>query len=467
MKKGLFVAFLIGKTLLCSNASAQGNNTGKWVTNVAQKQFLHHEKLQLEFKPRNTDGGATIVVDSSKNYQFVDGFGFCLTGSSAFVINQLPDEQRTKLLKELFGNGADDIGVSYIRLTIGASDLSPSVYTYDDMPSGETDKALSKFSLGPDQKLIVPLVKEILKINPRLKILASPWSAPAWMKDNYSLKGGSLAPAYYPNYTGYLLKYIQAMATNGIKIDAITLQNEPLCTTNNPSMKMTAEEQAKLIKSYVGPTFAQQNITTKIIIYDHNCDNVEYPKTLLSDPEARKYVAGTAFHLYAGQISALSDLHSFAPDKNVYFTEQYTDAKGDFTGDLKWHTKNLIIGAMRNFSRNVIEWNLASDSKWGPHTNDGGCSVCKGALTIEGAKITRNVPYYVIAHASKFVPVGSKRCWSSNSGDINTVAFKTPEGKMVLIVENDGGNNQTIKIQFAGNVTQENIQPNSVATFVW
>jgi len=237
-------------------------------------------------------------------------------------------------------------------------------------------------------------------------------------------------------YARYFVKYIQQMKDNGITIDAVTPQNEPLNPGNNPSLVMTAQEETNFIKNNLGPAFQSAGITTKIIAYDHNCDHPEYPLAILNDPAANAFVNGSAFHLYAGNISALSQVHNAYPDKAVYFTEQWTSSTGDFGGDLKWHLKNVIIGSMRNWSRVALEWNLANDPSYNPHT-PGGCTQCKGALTI-GTSVTRNVGYYIVAHASKFVPAGSVRIGSNNTATLQNVAFKTPAGKKVLIVENDG-----------------------------
>jgi glucosylceramidase len=229
---------------------------------------------------------------------------------------------------------------------------------------------------------------------------------------------------------------------------------------------MTAEQQRDFIKNDLGPAFQAANITTRIITYDHNCDKPEYPLTILNDPAAKAFVDGSAFHLYAGNISALSTVHNAHPDKNVYFTEQWTSSTGSFDGDLKWHLKNVIIGSMRNWSRNALEWNLANDPGFGPHT-DGGCTQCKGALTISGNTFTKNVSYYIIAHASKFVPAGSVRISSNNSGSLNSVAFETPEKKKVLIVLNDGATTSNFNIKFKDKWTTVALEAGSVATFVW
>lgn len=255
------------------------------------------------------------------------------------------------------------------------------------------------------------------------------------------------------------------MKAEGIVLDAITIQNEPLHGGNNPSMVMTAAQQATFIKNNLGPAFKNASIATKIILYDHNCDKPEYPIEILNDPEARQYVDGSAFHLYGGDISALSTVHNAFPSKNVYFTEQWTSSDGGFDGDLKWHVKNVIIGSMRNWSRVALEWNLANDAVYGPHT-EGGCTMCKGALTINGNSVSRNVAYYIIAHASKFVPAGSVRISSNVSGNINTVAFLTPTGKKVLIVENDGAA-VTFNIKFKNKWIVSSLAAGAVGTYVW
>jgi glucosylceramidase len=248
-------------------------------------------------------------------------------------------------------------------------------------------------------------------------------------------------------------------------IDAITPQNEPLHGGNNPSMLMTAAEQATFIKNHLGPALRAANLQTKIIIYDHNADRPDYPLTILDDAAARQFVDGSAFHLYGGDISALSTVRAAYPAKNIYFTEQYTAANGDFGGDLKWHLKNVIIGSLRNWSRVALEWNLASDPTYSIHT-PGGCDVCKGGITIVSG-VTRNVGYYIIAHASKFIPPNSQRVASNIQGSLYNVAFKRPDGKKVLLVENDGNTTQTFNINFHGRRVTATLEGGAVGTFVW
>ncbi len=435
-----------------------------WLTNADKSALFQKQNVSLLFS-QVSNGKPTIIVDTTQIFQSIDGFGFCLTDGSAFLIYRLPADQRADLLHELFDTDSTSIGISYLRVTIGASDLSRNVFSYDDLPAGQTDTTLKYFDLGPDKYDLIPLLKEILAINPDIKILGSPWSAPVWMKTNNSSKGGSLNPKYYDVYAQYFVKYIQAMAANGIHIDAITPQNEPLNPSNNPSMVMQAQEEADFIKNDLGPAFKAAGLDTKIIIYDHNCDRPDYPLAILADPDARQYVDGSAFHLYAGSISALTQVHNAYPDKNVYFTEQWTGGPGNFGPDLDWAVKNLIIGATRNWSKNVLEWNLASDPNYEPHTQ-GGCSTCMGAVTI-GSTITRNESYYIIASAAKFVRPGSHRVGSNIAGNLQDVAFKTPEGKKVLIVLNDGSAPQQFNIQFAGKAVTTSLDAGAVGTYVW
>lgn len=442
------------------------NEIDFWLTKADQSVKLLKQSSVLAFGT-TYNIYANIEVDDSQTFQTIDGFGFTLTGGSAEVINQLSAAKKQELLQELFGSASNSISISYLRISIAASDLNSTPFSYDDMPTGQTDVNLTSFSLAPDMTNLIPLLKEILVINPNIKIMATPWSPPVWMKDNNSSIGGSLQPQYYGIYAQYFVKYIQKMKAEGITIDAVCPQNEPLHPGNNPSMLMLAAQQATFIKNNLGPAFQTAGINTKIIIYDHNCDRPDYPLAILNDAAANPYIDGSAFHLYAGDISALSTVHNSFPNKNVYFTEQWTSSDGNFGGDLKWHSKNVVIGSMRNWSKVALEWNLANNASFGPHT-PGGCTQCKGALTINSSEnFDRNVAYYIIAHASKFVPTGSVRIASNLSGNLSNAAFKTPSGKIVLIVENDGTVTELFNIKYNGRWITTSLESGSVGTYIW
>ncbi len=435
-----------------------------WITSPDQVNLLYSKTI--DFAQGKDDRFSVIQIDTAQTYQSVDGFGYTLTGGSAWLINKMGASEKAALLKELFGNDDKSIGISYLRISIGASDLDATVFSYDDLPAGQTDPDLLHFNLAKDTLDLIPLLKEILAINPNIKIMGSPWSAPVWMKTSGSSVGGNLQTQFYGTYAAYFAKYIQAMQAYGIKIDAVTPQNEPQHGGNNPSMVMSAAQQADFVKNHLGPAFQAAGITTKIIIWDHNCDNPGYPITILNDAAAKQYIDGSAFHLYGGDISALSQVHDAHPDKNLYFTEQWTSATGDFEEDMKWHIKNVVIGSMRNWSRIALEWNLANDPAFNPHT-PGGCSQCKGALTIDGSAFTRNVSYYIVAHASKFVQPGSVRLGSNFSGQLPNVAFRTPEGKTVLLVLNESADLQSFNISAGGKWIVASLQGGTVGTFVW
>ncbi|WP_342085954.1 glycoside hydrolase family 30 protein [Dyadobacter sp. OTU695] len=470
---------LLGICLLTSlMAPGQSQKVGFWLTNP-DKSALFQQQPSLRFWKMSKNAPpveSTVVhMNPRRKYQVIDGFGFTLTGGSAQHLIGMSPAARTALLKELFSTAGNGIGMAYLRVSIGASDLNEKVFSYNDLPQDQTDPEMQHFDLGPDRKDVIPVLKEILAINPKLKILGSPWSPPVWMKDNGDTRGGSLKPEWYDAYARYLVRYVQDMKKEGIRIDAITVQNEPLHPGNNPSLLMLAKDQAIFVKNHLGPAFEKAGIDTKIILYDHNADKPEYPISILDDPDAKKYIDGSAFHLYGGTIDALSKVHDAHPDKNLYFTEQWMGAPGDFAKDFPNHIKNLTIGATRNWAKTVLEWNLTSNPQNRPFTDRGGCDRCLGGITIDGDKVTRNAAYYVVAHASKFVRPGSVRIPSETNVTIGrpadeklpNVAFLTPNGKKVLIVLNDSDAEKKFTIQDGALVTNVSLKAGAVGTFVW
>jgi glucosylceramidase len=450
-----------------------------WLTNPDRSTLLAEQSPKLAFT-KEVPTGQIIDVDSAKTYQTIDGFGFALTGGSAMLLHHMDAAKRAALLHNLFTTEGDGIGVSYLRLTVGSSDMNDHVYSYDDLPqstsdsSPQTDPDMQHFSLAPDQTDVIPVLKEILAINPKIKILASPWSAPLWMKTTGKAQGGVLLPEYFPAYAKYFVKYVQGMKAEGIDIDALTIQNEPLNEKNTPSMVMLESEQDDFIAHDLGPAFQQAGIQTKILLYDHNLDHPAYVTSILKDPDANKYIDGSAWHLYGGKVEAMTQVHDAFPAKNIYFTEQsINDRTGATSMNVAHPVARVMIGVTRNWSRNVLLWNLAADPNAGPHTNNGGCPFCYGALTIDGDTVTRLVAYYVLGHASKFVPPGSVRIDSnspvgnSNMETLPNVAFKTPEGKTVLIVSNPGDTPQNFAVRYKGKAFSTSLGAGAVGTYVW
>jgi glucosylceramidase len=462
------VAWLLPLALLIlshgSLTAQQGSDAWEWLTTADRSALLAEQKDALPFSsPANS--APTIDVNDMQQYQSMDGFGFALTGGSAQLLMRMDPGPRAALLKDLFDPAGT--AVSYIRITIGASDMNERVYSYDDLGKGETDVDLARFTLGPDRADVIPVLKQILAINPAIKILGSPWSAPAWMKTNDRVKGGHLKPEYYGAYAAYFVKYIQQMKAEGIPITAVTVQNEPLNPKNTPSMAMFAEEQDTFIAKHLGPAFQSAGITTRILLYDHNPDVLSYALSILKDPAASKYVDGTAFHLYGGTASAMTEVHTAYPNKNLYMTEQSISSGPNEPLPIAAAISDVVIAATRNWSRNVLLWNLAADPNNGPHTNDGGCTGCQGAITLDGSHATRNVAYYAIAHFSQFVPPGSVRVGATELEQLASVAFLTPGGKIVLVVSNTANFPRTFNVKYHGRWFTTTLPEESAGTYVW
>jgi glucosylceramidase len=449
-----------------SSSAQQQRDARLWLTTADRSSLFALQTPPLQFSD-SRDALPIVDVNDMEQYQSIDGFGLALTGGSAQLLMRMEPAQRTSLLKELFATQGNDIGISYLRVSIGASDMNDHVFSYDDLPAGETDVDLAKFSLGPDRADVIPVLKEILAIDPQIAILGSPWSAPAWMKTNDNSKGGNLKPEYYGAYAQYLVKYVQGMKAEGITIDSITVENEPLNPKNTPSMVVFAPEEDTFIAKYLGPAFQKAEIHTKILLYDHNPDVPSYPLSILADPGASNYVAGTAFHLYGGEASTLKNVHDAYPNKNLYMTEQWIGERPGGAFGIAAAVGRVLIGATQNWSRNVLLWNLAADQNYGPHTDNGGCKMCQGALTLDGNIATRNLTYYALAHFSKFVRPGSVRVGSNDLEQLSNVAFLTPDGKIVLVVSNTGNFSKTFDVRYHGRSFTTTLPEESVGTYVW
>jgi glucosylceramidase len=426
----------------------------------------------------------TIEVDDSRTFQPIEGFGFALTGGSAYLLAGMPAAERANLLQELFGLTDASVGLSCLRVSIGASDLGRKDFSYWGLRRGTANPDLGRFNLSAGDREVVPMLQEILRINPAVKIIASPWSAPPWMKSNGSYVAGRLKPEFYSEYARYFVKYVEAMREDGIHVSAVTPQNEPHNPKNEPSMEMSATEQADFIKGHLGPELRKGAPGTEILCWDHNCDEPGFPLTVLGDAEARAYTAGVAWHLYNGSPEAMSKVRAHYPDKKVYFTEQWVSAQDDFMGALRWHTKNIVIGSLRNWSRTALEWNLASDPRYSLHTRRGAVGAL-GGITIGatvkhrrgvagapdgvtiGATITRNPGYYLMAHSARFIRPGSVRVHSSEVDQLPNVTCRTPESRMVMVVMNDGDGPRRFRIQHQGASATLELGAGDIATLRW
>lgn len=419
-------------------ASAQSGTYEAWATNSSKRM----EYQQIKELESSTRASVRITLNPEQTYQKIDGFGWMLNQGSAKLLMQLPADTRRATLEELFG--ADGLHASMVRVAIGACDLSESDYTYAD----SKDETLSNFAIAQqDLTTVVPILQEIRTINPDIKVLACSWTAPTWMKENTawynSYVDGSLKTDYYDLYAYYFVKYLDAMAAWGIPVWGISVQNEPLNDHNDPSMVWTKEQMYKFIAGKLGSKLKESGYSdVRIIAYDHNCDVTDFPIYVATS----KYVYGTAFHLYAGDISALSTVYN-STGKPVLFTEQYTGKDGDFSGDLGWHVQNVVLGSLQNMSTTALEWNLCSDPNYSIHTS-GGCTTCKGALTINGSNLTaRNVSYYIIGHASRVMDADARRIEATTSAsNIKYAATQNPDGSIGVVIYNDGNQGRMIAI---------------------
>lgn len=456
--------------------SVQANEpVSVWLTTGDQSKLLA-QQASVSFAASSAAASTTITIDDATTYQTIDGFGASMTGSAAYNFNQrLNASQRDALFTDLFAGSG--IRLTFLRHSIGASDFSAyGDYTYDDRPSGQTDVGLTSFSLGSDLTDVVPMLKAARAKNGNIKILGSPWSAPAWMKETANLRNGYyLSTAYYDAYARYFVKYVQAYAAQGIPIYAVTLQNEPGNTAAYMSMRMDPGNQAAFLKNNIGPAFQNAGLSTKLIAYDHNWDNKtptinNYVQSIFADASAASYAAGSAWHGYSptSDIPNMTAVHNAYPSKDIWFTEITGSVGSSFAGDLKWHLSNIIIANMRNWAKSALEWNLALDQNNGPL--NGGTNTCRGVVTINSGTgaVTRNVEYYALGHASKFVDPGAVRVASNSvAGGIEDVAFKNPDGSRVLIALNNSNSANTFKVSWSGQSFTYTLPAGAAATFKW
>jgi len=462
--------WLLALTAGCAAAPGAGPAVEAWITTGDRTRLLARDHVR-----QSTAGAPSqprIDVDASRRFQAMVGFGAAITDASAWLIrNRLTDAQRRVLLQELFGRGDGAVGFGLVRLTIGASDFSHRHYSLADRPPGEADLALAHFSIDANRADVLPVIKAALAVNPKLQIMASPWSAPGWMKTSGSLIKGGLRPDRYDVYARYLLRYVDAYAAEGVPIFALTLQNEPHFEPEDyPGMRLDARARAELVGKHLGPMLERRGMKPQLIEWDHNWDEAQAPLAVLADPAARPYISGTGWHCYGGQVQAQSVVHEAHPDKDTWFTEcsggQWAPG---WPESLPWMVRNLVVGATRPWARGVLMWNLALDENHGPYL--GGCKDCRGVVTIDSRSgaVTRNLEYYALAHASRFVRPGEVRIESTAEVDnLQSVAFRhEDDGSVVLIVCNSGAASKAFAVRQADRVFSYSLPRESVVTLVW
>jgi glucosylceramidase len=442
-----------------------------WVTTGDKSQLLAEQPPTRGVTAKAVDGLPLIAVDTKERHQSIVGFGASITDSSAWLIqNKLNPARRDALIRELFGRANGGLGFSFTRVTIGASDFSLDHYSLDDTPNGAPDPKLEHFSLKRPEQYVFPTVRAALRINPDLKVMHSPWSAPAWMKTTGSLVQGELKPEAYPVYADFFARYIKGAAKLGVPADYLSIQNEPDFEPDSyPGMRWKPEDRARFFGENLAPVFQREEITTKVLDWDHNWDKPEQSMTVLADVKAKAFLAGVAWHCYAGDVSAQAPVTAAHPDKEIFLTEcSGGEWAPKFDDSFSWMVENLIIGSTRGGSRGVLMWNLALDEKFGPHK--GGCGDCRPVVTIDSqtGAITRTQEYYAFGHASRFVKPGATRIGSpAKVGDLRTVAFQNPDGGRVLLVLNIGASATGFAISDGVSHFKVSLPPRSAGTFTW
>ncbi len=420
------------------------------------------------------DYNNNIFINENNVFQVIEGFGASFTDSSAYLFaRKLTDDKREKAMMELFDPDIG-IGLSFLRQPMGASDFiafpNSTYYTYNDMPEGEEDLSLEKFSIELDERYIIDILRQAYAINPGIKFMGTPWSAPAWMKDSGKLTEGVLRDDLHGVYAEYFLKYVQSYANHGINIHAVTLQNEPGVENRDyPVMKMEIADQIKLAKS-IGKTFDDNSVDTKIFAWDHNWEwhDSSGPNDMLNDESVRNYIDGIAFHCYAGEPSKQKEVYESHPDKEIYLTECSGWGEPNFRANLIWDTKNLIIDSIRFGSSVVLKWNMALDENHGPKGEGDVCTNCRGVITInqQTGEYVKNEEYFSLGHASKFVKPGAKRI-ESTENRFKNVAFLNLDKSIVLIVLNQENYKRTVGVNWRNRFFSYELFGESVTTFKW
>jgi glucosylceramidase len=470
----LVTTSIVGMLSIRSAVHAATPPVQVWLTT---SDGINHLTRQSDIQFSGAGSSPNITVDDTQHLQQMDGFGAAITDSSAWLIyNHMSASQRNTLMTNLFGTSASNptsIGLSFVRIPMGASDFSVTgAYSYDDLPAGQTDPTLAKFSIAHDTSYILPVLQQAYQLNPSIRFMANPWSPPAWMKTNGSMIGvvngqtGTLISSDYGPLAQYFVKFIQAYQAQGIPIYAITPQNEPLYVPPDyPGMSWAASDESSFIKNNLAPALTSANLHPKILGYDHDWSGQSYAQTLLSDPTTNNDLAGIAWHCYNGSPSAMSTVHSQYPNKEVYETECATGISITHIS-----TIDLLMQSVQNWSRSVELWNVALDPNHGPHT--GGCTDCNGVATIDQStgNVTYSNDYYLLGQFSKFVVPGAYHVSASipSSGNISDVAFKNPDGSDVVVAHNGGSSSNTFNVTWDGNQSFSYTLPaGATVSFVW
>lgn len=440
-----------------------------WATSAdATRRLQPLPPLRLEPAGAAAEAEA-IVIDPAAPQQEIVGYGAAMTDASAELFEQvLRPAERDRLFADLFG--ADGLALNFVRVPIGASDFSTRHYSLDDMPAGQVDPGLAHFSMAGAQAAQIPALQAARRVNPGLVLMASPWSAPGWMKDSGSLIKGQLRSEFYPAYAAYFGRYLDAMAAAGLPVRYVSVQNEPRFEPGDyPGMRFPATERARFIGGHLGPLLAARADPVGILDWDHNWDHPEEPLAVLADPQAARHVAGVAWHCYAGDPAVMQQVRAAHPGKEVFFSEcSGGEWEADWGKVLGWMIDNLIIAPTNAGSKGTALWNLALDERHGPRL--GGCGDCRGVVTIDSRTraVTRNVEYYVLGHVSRFVRPGARAlAVRGGPAGITRAAFRNPDGRLAVVLHNAASHARAVTVRSGGQAIRANLPAGEVVTLVW
>ncbi len=456
--------------------SAAGKTAIEYVTADSTKYRISKTGSALfKQKGQPPEGEITVFVDPDKTFQTFFGIGAALTDASAETFYKLPKEKQQEFLKAYFDK-KDGIGYTIGRTNIGSCDFSSDMYTYVK----EGDAALTGFDIAHDRKYKIPFIKEAMAAaGGHLNLFASPWSPPAFMKDNNSLlHGGKLRASFYNSWALYYTKFVKAYEKENIPVWGISIQNEPMATQRWESCVYTAEEERDFLKNYLGPTMYREGLQSKkIIVWDHNRDLMyQRAQTYFNDPAAAKYAWGIGFHWYedwSGGVPMYENVkrvHETFPDKNIFFTEGCGE-KYDETKLSSWALGERYARSMINdFNNGMVgftDWNILLDETGGPNHVGNFCFSPVHADTRSGELIFTNAFYY-IGHFSKFIKPGAKRIIAASSrSQLQTTAFKNTDGSVVVVVLNQTDKKTNYNLWVGGKAAEFAAMPHSIASIVF
>jgi glucosylceramidase len=458
-------------------AHAAGEQVTAWLTttdDTGGRHVVRGLQAQTPFAFQSGSGGSgeNISVDENTRYQTFTGGGASFTDTAAWLMNSsgaLSQSTRNATMTKLF-SPTDGIGLSFLRNPMGASDLARYGYTYDDMPAGQTDPNLTQFSIAHDLADVVPLTRQALQLNPSLTVMASPWTAPAWMKDSGSLNGGWLKAEDYGAYASYFVKYLQSYRDQGVPVSYVTAQNEPTCCSGYPSMSWNASGLAYFTKSELLPKLQAAGLSTKVLAHDWNWDVYDsYAAQTVDDAAVRSHpnFGGIAWHGYGGDVTKQTTVHNQYPSLDAFGTEH---SGGTWIANQQREDMLNIVDYTRNWAKSVTKWSLAVDQNMGPH--NGGCGTCTGLVTVhngdgQSGTVDYTIEYYTMGHLTKFVRPGAQRIASTASSSVPNVAWRNPDGSKALIAYNDASTAKTVTINWGSQHATYSLPGKTSATFTW